>query len=46
MWCGTLDIDLVHITSAKLTGRLQKVRKLIPRPFFDLYTKSAQTLVD
>ncbi|KAI5361804.1 hypothetical protein J4E82_011718 [Alternaria postmessia] len=40
------DIDLVYITSAKLTGRLQKLRKLIPGRSFDLYTKSAQTLLD
>ncbi|KAF2843898.1 hypothetical protein T440DRAFT_473824, partial [Plenodomus tracheiphilus IPT5] len=40
------DIDLVYITSAKLTGRLQKLRKLICGRFFDLYTKSAQTLLD
>ncbi|KAI1674179.1 DUF3638 containing protein [Pyrenophora tritici-repentis] len=40
------DSDLLYIISAKLTGRLQKLRKLIPGSSFDLYTKSAQTLLE
>lgn len=36
----------MYIISAKLTGRLQKLRKLISGRSFDLYTKSAQTLLD
>ncbi|KAJ6191961.1 hypothetical protein J3E72DRAFT_399452 [Bipolaris maydis] len=41
-----IDIDLMYIISAKLTGRLQKLRKLISGRSFDLYTKSAQKLLD
>ncbi|KAL7770262.1 hypothetical protein CFE70_000195 [Pyrenophora teres f. teres 0-1] len=38
--------DLLYVISAKLTGRLQKLRNLIPGSSFNLYTKSAQKLLE
>ncbi|KAE8836549.1 hypothetical protein HRS9139_04647 [Pyrenophora teres f. teres] len=41
-----IDSDLLYVISAKLTGRLQKLRNLIPGSSFNLYTKSAQKLLE
>ncbi|KAH8702789.1 hypothetical protein GQ44DRAFT_778472 [Phaeosphaeriaceae sp. PMI808] len=42
----SIGTDLLYVISAKLTGRLQKLRKLISESSISLYTKSALMLLE
>ncbi|KAH8724529.1 hypothetical protein GQ44DRAFT_827220 [Phaeosphaeriaceae sp. PMI808] len=41
-----MSTEMLYITSAKLTGRLQKLRKLIPESSISLYTRSSLILLE